>query len=95
MSGADTIFVAVNVNKKRNKLNPERSVCRFEMTEAIVRIAVKRFLKCACPGPVGAVCVWGRGRVRGIGVVAVPVSRHLTARLCLRRTWRDSLQRAR
>ena len=41
----DRVFVAVNVNLKRNKLNPERSVCRFEMIEALIRFAHEKYVQ--------------------------------------------------
>ncbi len=41
----DTLFIAVNANKHACKLNPERSVCRYEMFEAIVRMANLKYLR--------------------------------------------------
>ena len=43
-SDVDRVFVAVNVNLVRHKLNPERSVCRFELLEALVRFAHEKFV---------------------------------------------------
>ena len=43
-SDVDTLFLAVNANKHGTKLNPERSVCRFEFMEAIVRMAILRYM---------------------------------------------------
>ncbi len=65
-AAVDRVFVAVNVNLARNKLNPERSVCRFELIESIVRFASEKFVRseCArtrgcrpCPCPKRAACV--------------------------------------
>ena len=41
----DTVFIATNVDLVKNKENPERALTRYEFLEAIVRIAVNRFVR--------------------------------------------------
>ena len=41
----DTVFIATNVDLVKSKENPERALTRYEFLEAIVRIAVNRFVR--------------------------------------------------
>ena len=45
LSEVDTVFIACNVDMSKKKLNPERSLSRYEFMEAIVRIAHAKFNK--------------------------------------------------
>ena len=45
LSEVDTVFIACNVDMSKKKLNPERSLSRYEFMEAIVRIAHAKYNK--------------------------------------------------
>lgn len=50
MSDIDRIFIATNVELEDQEANDDRSLCRFEFFEIIVRIAKTKFLETQiCP----------------------------------------------
>ncbi len=59
LSEVDTVFIACNVDMSKKKLNPERSLSRYEFMEAIVRIAHAKYNK-------SKLVIWGAmGRENG------------------------------
>ena len=49
VSDVDTLFIAVNATQNRNKLNPDRSICRYELLEAVVRMAILKYARGQLP----------------------------------------------
>jgi hypothetical protein len=45
MTNIDTIFIATNFEEVELEDNPDKSLCRYEFYEIIVRIAIEKYLK--------------------------------------------------